>query len=72
VNASGGKAIAVKVDHTRPEEVEVLCERQALTLLERAVTSHLVTARLSAPWVAQRSGLIVELTAKAPRKSRTS
>jgi NAD(P)-dependent dehydrogenase (short-subunit alcohol dehydrogenase family) len=97
VNARGGKGIAVRVDHTRPEEVKALVERittdsgrldvlvndiwggdelsewgkpfwelslsKGLALLERAVGSHLVTARLVAPlMVAQRSGLIVEIT----------
>ena len=97
VNAHGGKGIAVRVDHTRPEEVKALLERittdsgrldllvndvwggdelsewgkpfwelslsKGLALLERALGSHLVTARLAAPlMVAQRSGLIVEST----------
>ena len=97
VNAKGGKGIAVKVDHTRPEEVKALFDRvseesgrldllvndvwggdefsewgkpfwelslsKGLAMIERAVTSHLVTARLAAPLMfAQRSGLIIEIT----------
>jgi NAD(P)-dependent dehydrogenase (short-subunit alcohol dehydrogenase family) len=97
VNEKGGKGVAVKVDHTRPDEVQALFDRVArehgrldvlvndvwggdelsewgkpfwelslskgLALLDRAVSSHLVTARLAAPlMVTQRSGLIIEIT----------
>lgn len=97
VTEHGGAGIAVRVDHTREDEVAALFERvkaergrldilvndvwggdtlidwsakfwsldmaAVRTLMERAIYSHLLTSRYAAPlMVAQRSGLIVEIT----------
>lgn len=98
VTAAGGRGIAVRTDHSRPEEVRALIDRIAteqdgrldilvngvwggdaltdwahplweqdlqtgLTLLRRAVETHIITSRYALPLlVARRSGLVVEVT----------
>lgn len=97
IAAEGGRAVAVRVDHTREEEVAALATRvrdeagrldvlvndiwggdpwihwderfweldlaNASALVERAVLTHLVTARHLAPlMIEQDHGLIVEVT----------
>ena len=96
--ASGGRGIAVRTDHTSPEQVKALFDRirkeqggrldvlvndvwgcehlilfegsfweqpleNALTMLDRAVRAHLITAYYGIPLlVANRRGLLVEIT----------
>jgi len=98
INARGGMAIAVQVDHTQPAQVEELFARvaaeqegaldilindiwggetlmewekpfwelsldKALTMIERAIFTHVITSRYGVPlMVARRRGLIVEVT----------
>ena len=96
VTERGGRGIAVRVDHTRPDEVSALFERVAseqghldilvndvwggdvltgwgkrlwehslqdgLTMLERAVHSHVITSHHGLPLMLERSGLVVEVT----------
>ncbi len=97
VAADGGRAVAIRVDHTREEEVVSLATRvraeagrldvlvndiwggddwiewsqrfweldlaNARALVERAVLTHIITARHLAPlMIEQDSGLIVEVT----------
>ncbi|HWA61603.1 MAG TPA: SDR family oxidoreductase [Caulobacteraceae bacterium] len=97
IEAGGGKAVAVRVDHTAPAEVEALAARvkaeagrldilvndiwggddlvawgrrfwemdlaEMPTLVERAVFSHVITARHLAPMMVEAGrGLIVEVT----------
>ncbi len=98
VTRAGGRGIAVRVDHTDPDQVNHLAQviqqeqlgrldilvndiwggdaltdwhhpfwahdlRDGLTLLERAVTTHIITAHALVPlMVARRQGLVVEVT----------
>ena len=95
--AAGGRGIALRVDHTVPEQVQALIDTirrehgrldvlvndvwggdeltewgrpfwelsldKGRALLERAVTSHVITSRLAVPlMIERRAGLIVEIT----------
>lgn len=98
VTARGGVGIAVRVDHSKPAEVEALFQRvateqqgqldilvndvwggealvefgkafwemdltKALTMIERAIFTHIITSRYGAPlMVARNQGLIIEVT----------
>lgn len=98
VNEAGGKGIAVRVDHTQPDQVRDLFERidsenngrldivvndiwggdeltewgvpfwqhsldAGLTMIERAVNTHIVTSHYAAPLlVRRRQGVIFEIT----------
>ena len=96
VNAAGGIGIAVRTDHSKPDEVEALFARVArdkgrldilvndiwggealmewrpfwkldtakgFQMLDGAIRTHIITAKYAAPlMVAQKSGLIVEIT----------
>ncbi len=98
VTRAGGRGIAVRVDHTDPDQVNHLAQvvqqeqrgrldilvndiwggdaltnwhdpfwahdlRDGLTLLERAVSTHIITAHALVPlMVARRQGLVIEVT----------
>jgi NAD(P)-dependent dehydrogenase (short-subunit alcohol dehydrogenase family) len=97
ITNAGGKAVAIRVDHTNEDEVEALAARlrcdegrldilindiwggdalidfqakfwtldiaKVRLLLDRAIVSHLITARHMAPLMIERGqGLIVEIT----------
>jgi len=98
VTARGGRGIAVRVDHSKPAEVEAFFLRvaaeqqgqldllindvwggeglmewakafweldieQAITMIQRAVFTHMITSRYGVPlMVARNQGLIIEIT----------
>ncbi len=98
VTAAGGRGIAIRVDHTQPDQVEALFQRIAaeqngqldivvndiwggdelarwgvpfwehsladgLTMLERAVNTHIITSHYAAPLLVKRKqGVIFEIT----------
>ena len=98
ISARGGTGIAVRVDHSRPDEVAAFFQRvaaeqqgqldilvndvwggeglmewdkafweldieRAITMIQRAVFTHMITSRYGAPlMVARNQGLIIEIT----------
>ena len=98
VTARGGVGIAIRVDHSKPAEVEAFFQRvaseqngqldilvndvwggealvefgkafwemdltKALTMIERAIFTHIITSHYGAPlMVARNQGLIIEVT----------